>query len=40
MSMTVFRSARIVDPSRGLDEIGSIIVDGGSMATLFRDSGI
>ncbi len=28
MSITVFQQARIVDPSRGLDEIGSVIVDG------------
>jgi dihydroorotase len=28
MSVTVFSKAHIVDPSRGLDEIGSVIVDG------------
>ncbi|MEP9373134.1 dihydroorotase [Mesorhizobium sp. KR1-2] len=28
MSVTVFQQARIVDPSRGIDEIGSVIVDG------------
>ena len=28
MSITVFQQARIVDPSRGIDEIGSVIVDG------------
>jgi dihydroorotase len=28
MSVTVFRNARIVDPSRGLDEVGTVIVDG------------
>ena len=28
MSVTVFSKARIVDPSRGVDEIGTVIVDG------------
>jgi dihydroorotase len=28
MSFTLFDNARIVDPSRGLDEIGAVIVDG------------
>jgi dihydroorotase len=28
MSVTVFQQARIVDPSRGVDEIGSVVVDG------------
>lgn len=28
MSVTVFQRARVVDPSRGIDEIGSVIVDG------------
>ncbi|RUM99427.1 dihydroorotase [Pseudaminobacter arsenicus] len=28
MSATVFSHARIIDPSRGLDEIGTVIVDG------------
>src|SRR5690606_38435666 len=28
MSVTVFQNARIVDPSRQLDEIGNVIVDG------------
>jgi dihydroorotase len=28
MSVTVFQQARVVDPSRGIDEIGSVIVDG------------
>lgn len=28
MSTTVFERARIVDPSRGIDEVGSVIVDG------------
>nr|MBA3448149.1 dihydroorotase [Pseudaminobacter sp.] len=32
MSVTVFQQARIVDPSRGLDEIGTVIVDGMNIA--------
>ncbi|WP_027051916.1 dihydroorotase [Mesorhizobium erdmanii] len=28
MSITVFERARIVDPSRGIDEVGSLVVDG------------
>lgn len=32
MSVTVFHNARIVDPSRGLDETGSLVVDGGTIA--------
>ena len=28
MSTTVFRKAQIVDPSRGVDEIGTVIVEG------------
>src|SRR6478735_4666007 len=28
MSTTVFERARIVDPSRGIDEVGSVIVEG------------
>ena len=28
MSITVFERARIVDPSRGVDEVGSVILDG------------
>jgi len=28
MTVTVFQRARIVDPSRGLDEVGTVIVDG------------
>ena len=31
MSATVFADARIVDPSRGLDEIGTVFVDGGKI---------
>lgn len=31
MSVTVFRNARIVDPSRGLDETGSVIVEGSTI---------
>ena len=32
MSVTVYSNARIVDPSRDLDEIGSVVVDGGIIA--------
>ncbi|MCX7305340.1 MAG: dihydroorotase [Hyphomicrobiales bacterium] len=32
MSVTVFQNARIVDPSRGIDETGSLIVDGAKIA--------
>ena len=32
MSVTVFENARIVDPSRGLDERGTVIVDGDTIA--------
>jgi dihydroorotase len=32
MSVTVFQNARIVDPSRALDEIGAVIVDGKTIA--------
>ena len=32
MSITVFQRARIIDPSRGIDEIGSVIVDGKKIA--------
>ena len=31
MSVTVFRNARIVDPSRGLDETGTVVVEGGTI---------
>lgn len=32
MSTTVFHNARILDPSRGMDERGSVIVEGGKIA--------
>ena len=32
MTVTVFSHARIVDPSRGIDEIGAVIVDGKKIA--------
>jgi dihydroorotase len=32
MSVTVFSQARIVDPSRGIDETGTVIVDGKKIA--------
>ena len=31
MSVMVFRNARIVDPSRGLDETGTVVVEGGTI---------
>lgn len=33
MTVTVFHNARIVDPSRGLDETGTVIVDGATIAS-------
>ena len=32
MSVTVFQNARVVDPSRGIDETGAVIVDGAKIA--------
>ena len=32
MSVTVFQNARVVDPSRGVDETGAVIVDGAKIA--------
>ncbi|MGB3500910.1 MAG: dihydroorotase [Mesorhizobium sp.] len=32
MSVTVFTNARIVDPARGLDETGAVVVDGAMIA--------
>lgn len=32
MTVTVFENARVVDPSRGIDERGNVIVDGGRIA--------
>ena len=32
MTVTVFERARIVDPSRGIEEIGSVVVDGRKIA--------
>lgn len=31
MSITLFQRARIVDPSRGIDEVGSVIIDGSKI---------
>jgi dihydroorotase len=31
MTATVFSRARVVDPSRGVDEVGTVIVDGGKI---------
>ena len=38
MSVTVFSHARIVDPSRGVDEIGALIVDGRHILAAGRDA--
>jgi len=38
MSVTIFQQARIVDPSRGLDEIGSVIVDGKTIIAAGADA--
>lgn len=38
MSVTVFQNARIVDPSRGLDEVGAVIVDGKTIAAAGADA--
>jgi len=32
MSVTVFRNARVVDPSRGIDETGTVVVEGRTIA--------
>jgi dihydroorotase len=32
MSVTIFERARIIDPSRGVDEIGSVVVEGRKIA--------
>lgn len=32
MSVTLFQNARVVDPSRGLDEVGTVIVDGSKIS--------
>jgi dihydroorotase len=32
MSVTVFQRARVVDPSRGIDEVGTVIIDGKQIA--------
>ncbi|MHA6642215.1 dihydroorotase [Mesorhizobium sp. A623] len=32
MSITILQRARIVDPSRGIDEVGSVIIDGSKIA--------
>lgn len=38
MSITVFQRARIVDPSRGIDETGSVIVDGKKIVAAGADA--
>lgn len=38
MSVTVLSNARIVDPSRNIDEIGTVIVDGATIAAAGRSA--
>ncbi len=38
MSTTIFSHARIVDPSRGLDETGSVVIEDGRIAAAGRDA--
>lgn len=38
MSTTIFSHARIVDPSRGLDEAGSVVVQDGKIAAAGKDA--
>ena len=38
MSVTVFQRARIVDPSRGIDEIGTVIVNGTKILAAGADA--
>ena len=38
MSVTLFQNARIVDPSRGLDETGTVIVDGKRIVAAGADA--
>ena len=38
MSITVFERARIVDPSRGLDEVGTVVVENGKIAAAGKDA--
>lgn len=38
MSITVFQRARIVDPSRGIDEVGTVIVDGQKIVAAGADA--
>ncbi|WP_378950838.1 dihydroorotase [Mesorhizobium sp. ANAO-SY3R2] len=38
MSITVFQRARIVDPSRGMDETGTVIVDGTKIVAAGADA--
>jgi dihydroorotase len=39
MSVTVFQNARIVDPSRGIDETGAVIVDGKKITAAGASAG-
>ena len=38
MSITVFQNARIVDPSRGIDEVGTVIIDGDKIVAAGADA--
>lgn len=38
MSITIFSHARIVDPSRGLDETGSVVIEDGGIVAAGRDA--
>ncbi|WP_309084570.1 dihydroorotase [Chelativorans sp.] len=38
MSITVFANVRVVDPARGLDEIGTVIVEGGTIRAAGADT--
>lgn len=38
MTRTVFQRARIVDPSRGIDEVGTVIIDGRTIAAAGADA--
>ena len=38
MTVTVFERARIVDPSRGVDEVGAVVVEGKKIAGLLGET--
>ena len=39
MSLLVFRGARVIDPSRQLDEIADVVVEDGKIARVGRGAG-